>query len=98
MNSLLWLQYFEANRRNFIAPDWPAPSPLPPELRARLARSLAHFQLGESGGGRHLFEKAARQENDDAAYREALELFVAEEGEHARLLQGLVVRFGGRNR
>ncbi len=96
MNSSSWLRYFEENRRNFIEPDWLAPCPLAPELRARLARSLSHFQLGESGGGRHLFRKAAVQLADDATYRSALELFVAEEAEHARLLQFLVTRFGGR--
>ena len=96
MNSLSWLQYFEANRRNFIDPDWQSPCPLSPELRTSLARSLSHFQLGESGTGRHLFVTAAEQVEDDAAYRKALELFVAEEGEHARLLQFLVERLGGR--
>lgn len=96
MNSLSWLQYFEANRRNALSPDWRAPSPLAPELRARLARSLSHFQLGESGSGHHLFEKAAQQLEDDLDYRRALELFVAEEAEHARLLESLVTRFGGR--
>ena len=96
MNSLSWLRYFEANRRNFIEPDWQAPCPLSPKLRARLARSLSHFQLCESGGGHHLFEKAANQVRIDAAYRRALELFVAEEAEHARLLHLLVERFGGR--
>ncbi len=96
MNSLAWLRYFEANRRNFIEPDWSAPSPLPAGLRAQLASSLSHFQLGESGGGSHLFAQAARQTEEDAPYVGALELFVAEEGEHARLLQNLVARFGGR--
>ncbi len=96
MNSPAWLHYFEANRRNVIEPDWSAPSPITPELRALLAASLSHFQLGESGGGHHLFAKAARQALDDPAYLAALELFVAEEGEHARLLRALVERFGGR--
>ena len=96
MNSSSWLQYFEENRRRFIEPDWPAPCPLVRELRARLARSLSHFQLGESGGGSHLFGKAAQQIEHDAAYHRALELFIAEEAEHARLLEGLVGRFGGR--
>lgn len=95
MNSLSWLRYFEENRRNFIEPDWQAAVPLTISLRAELARSLSHFQLGESGGGRHLFSKAANQIPSDAAYLRALELFIAEEGEHARLLQGLVGRFGG---
>ncbi len=93
MNSSAWLHYFENNRRNFIEPAWSAPSPLAPELRATLAASLSHFQLGESGGGSHLFAHAALEE---PAYRAALELFVAEEGEHARLLQHLVERFAGR--
>ena len=96
MNSLAWLRYFEANRRNFIEPDHSAPIALPSELRMLLATSLSHFQLGESGGGRHLFAQAARQVREDPAYVGALELFVAEEGEHARLLQLLVARFGGR--
>ncbi|HEY3661849.1 MAG TPA: hypothetical protein VGL24_01710 [Chthoniobacterales bacterium] len=61
MNSHSWLRYFEANRQNFITPDWNAPVPLTNELRTLLARSLSHFQLGESGGGRHLFGKAAQQ-------------------------------------
>ena len=96
MDSLSWLRYFEANRRNFIDPDWQSTCPLSTELRVHLARSLSHFQLGESGSGRHLFAKAAHQVEADAAYRRALELFVAEEAEHARLLQSLVERFGGR--
>lgn len=96
MNSPAWLRYFEDNRRNFSEPDWLAPCPLQPDLRGRLASSLSHFQLGESGGGRHLFAQAARQAREDPAYLRALELFVAEEGEHARLLQSLVQRFGGR--
>lgn len=95
MRSKEWLRYFEANRERFIAPDWAAPCPLPSPIRARLAYSLSHFQLGESGGGNHLFRKAGEQEEEDFAYRKALELFVAEEGEHARLLKGLVLRFGG---
>jgi hypothetical protein len=95
MNSKTWLQYFENNRRNFIEPAWHVPTPLTNSLKQRLARSLSHFQLGESGGGSHLFGKASREAEDDAAYRRALELFIAEEAEHARLLARLVQRFGG---
>ncbi|MDQ3116972.1 MAG: ferritin-like domain-containing protein [Verrucomicrobiota bacterium] len=93
MNLLSWLRYFEANRQNFIAPDWEAPFALTMAQRACLARSLSHCQLGESGGGSHLFGKAGQE---DETYRAALRLFVAEEAEHARLLEGLVIRFGGR--
>jgi hypothetical protein len=92
------LDYFKANRTRRPEPDW---SLAPIETAARqqaLARSLAHFQLGESGEGRCLIRegwKYARQ-HSDPAYGEALELFVGEEQEHARLLEGLVKRFGGK--
>ena len=95
MKSKGWLRYFEMNRQDFIEPLWDAPCPLELEMKARLARSLSHFQLGETGGGRHLFRTASRQMEDNAAYIGALRLFVAEEAEHARLLEGLVRRFGG---
>ncbi len=96
MNSQYWLHYFEENRRNIIQPKWNVPCPLSSELRRSLARSLSHFQLGESGGGSHLLTSATRQVESDPAYCQALELFVAEEQEHARLLQEMVTRFGGR--
>jgi hypothetical protein len=61
-----------------------------------LAHSLSHFQLGETGEGKILIAGARRQVSDDIDYIEALKLFVAEEGEHARLLERLVNRFHGR--
>lgn len=95
MKSNAWLRYFEAQRQQFIEPHWDAPCPLDPPTRDRLARSLSHFQLGETGGGSSLFKKADAQVEDDADYQAALKLFVGEEAEHARLLAGLVRRFGG---
>src|SRR5204863_136852 len=50
---------------------------------------------GESGEGNFLFAQARKQAPDDAAYHQALELFVAEEQTHARLLEQLVHYFGG---
>jgi hypothetical protein len=93
MNSTHWLAYFQQNRLNRLEPDWHLPvaaacSPL-------LAESLSHFQLGESGGGRFLLAEA-RRTPADAAYAEALDLFIKEEQEHARLLEKLVGRFHGR--
>ncbi|MDQ2919730.1 MAG: ferritin-like domain-containing protein, partial [Verrucomicrobiota bacterium] len=76
-------------------PPWHLPSPLDTEARAILARSLSHFQLGESGEGRFLLEQARRQTPDDPNYANALALFIDEEKEHARLLEQLVRRFGG---
>jgi hypothetical protein len=95
MNSLRWLRYFEQNRRDRSEPAWHLPSPLDQKTRAEIARSLSHFQLGESGEGRFLLEQARRQAPDDPCYAEALALFIDEEKEHARLLEKLVGRFGG---
>jgi hypothetical protein len=64
-------------------------------MRSVIARSLSHFQLGESGDGSFLLQQARAQAPDDANYGQALTLFIAEEKEHARLLELLVRRFGG---
>jgi hypothetical protein len=64
-------------------------------VAARLARSLAHFQLGESCEGTTLLAGARRYWPDDPVYIAAMTLFVAEEREHARLLAHLVARLGG---
>jgi hypothetical protein len=95
MNSKQWLAYYEANKENRPEPKWNLPSPLDPAQIRVLAESLSHFQLGETGGGSFLLSGARKQIPDDVAYHKALELFVAEEGEHARLLKCLVLRFGG---
>jgi hypothetical protein len=96
MNSQQWLAYYEKNRSNRPEPKWNLPSSLDTNLQRMLARSLSHFQLGETGEGTFLLAQARAQMPDAAAYHEALRLFVAEEGEHARLLQRLVQRFGGK--
>ncbi len=56
-----------------------------------VGRSLATFQLGESGGGRHIAAAAIAAGRTDLL--EPLALFVREEQEHARLL-GLVLDLG----
>jgi hypothetical protein len=95
-DSSAWLDYFERNRLHRPEPDWDRPTPFPPPVAARLARSLAHFQLGESCEGATLLAGARRYWPDDPDYIAAMTLFVAEEREHARLLAHLVVRLGGR--
>lgn len=94
-NSLQWLHYYQNNKLNRSEPKWNLPSPLDARTQRLLAHSLSHFQLGESGEGRFLFAQAKAQISDNAAYHEALKLFIAEEREHARLLERLVYRFGG---
>lgn len=57
----------------------------PPGIGPVLGRSLAVFQVGESGTGQHLFDAATR-EQVPGWYLDDLRAFVAEEQEHARLL------------
>jgi hypothetical protein len=95
MDSTAWLDHFERNRLHRPEPDWHRPTPFPAHAAAPLARSLAHFQLGESGEGTTLLTDARRAWADDPDYVAALALFVTEEQEHARLLEHLVGRFGG---
>lgn len=66
-------------------------------LPASLARSLAVFQLGESGGG-EVIEQARRSRlpGVNADYARAVELFVAEEHRHANVLAMCVRLAGGR--
>ena len=94
-DSSAWLGYFERNRLDRPEPDWDRPTPFPPTVAASLARSLAHFQLGESCEGTTLLAGARRHWPDDPDYVAAMTLFVAEEREHARLLAHLVARLGG---
>ena len=95
MNSKHWLNYYQENKHNRPEPKWNSPSSLDPAIQQILARSLSHFQLGETGGGTFLIDHACKKEASDEAYLEALQFFIAEEGEHARLLERLVLRFGG---
>ena len=65
-------------------------------LPLSLARSLAIFQLGESGGGTIIEQARASgiaEINDD--YADAMALFVAEENRHARILAECVNALGG---
>ena len=95
MNSKQWLSYYQDNRRNRPEPKWNSPSAIDPAIQRVLARSLSHFQLGETGSGDYLLNRACKQISSDPAYLDALQYFIAEEGEHARLLERLVLRFGG---
>jgi len=95
MNSKAWLKYFADNLRNRPNPDWHVPVPENEKVSQRLARSFSHFQLGESGEGTFLLRAAACRYADDPSYLLALQLFIREEQEHARLLATLVERHGG---
>ena len=90
-----WLNYFEHNRTHRRAVDWDQPLEIAaPPLRAALIRSLQKFQIGESGEGRHLRKKAAAA--GDPVYQAAIDLFIKEEQEHARLMAGILRKLNAR--
>jgi hypothetical protein len=83
-----WLDYFTANRARPRPTTWSGTVQVATALRTPLGRSLQRFQVGEQGAGRHL-RRAARA-TGDARYAAAIDLFLAEEQAHARLLAALL--------
>jgi len=84
-----WIKYYESNRGTFDEPDWNTSCQLPADSRLDLLRkSLATFQLGETGEGSTLqrYAKKLAGSRSFTDYDRALKLFVDEEKEHARLL------------
>jgi len=79
-----WHTYFEQNRRQRREVPWALGITVEPHLRTPLIRSLQRFQVGETGEGRHL--KAGAAATGDSEYAATIDLFIAEEHEHARLL------------
>ena len=86
--SAAWLAYFQRNAAALRPVPWHAGVTLSAAERAAVTKSVATFQLGETGGGRHLAAAAARyaafQGDDD--YLAAVKLFIAEEQRHGREL------------
>src|SRR5688572_20784402 len=61
-----------------------------------VARSLAIFQLGESGGGTVVAQaRGSRIRSARGRYADAMQLFVAEEHRHAAMLAICVRTLGG---
>ena len=89
-----WVEFFSL-RADRPIPELPSRFD-PPSLPASVARSLAIFQLGESGGGT-IVEQAreSRIAEIDDAYVEAMALFVREENRHADVLAICVRLLGG---
>ncbi len=87
-----WLRYFDDRSGRELAAPYDAPFAARPG-RDAVARSIARFELGESGDGERIRRLAAA--TGDPAYARAIDLFVAEEGQHARWLGVLRKRFGG---
>ncbi|MCA1964428.1 MAG: ferritin-like domain-containing protein [Prosthecobacter sp.] len=100
MNTQAWITHFERNTRVNDHLELPLEQPcqLPEAIRSPLATSLATFQLGESGTGsrlRRYARQVAPMENF-RGYQRAIDLFVAEEQSHARLLARGVQHLGGK--
>jgi hypothetical protein len=92
-----WLEHFHHNREGRPEPDWNAPMTLSSEVVCPLVRSLEQFQLGDGGGPAYLIAHDREQFlSASAGTRALVDLWFAEEREHARLLRGAVTRFGGR--
>jgi hypothetical protein len=85
-----WLNYFTNNRNNRQEIPWDRDISVEPSLRAPLIRSLQRFQVGESGEGHHLRRQAARSGDPD--YQAAIDLFIKEEQEHARLMAAVLMK------
>ena len=88
-----WLRYFGDRHGEELCAPLEEPFVDRPGREA-VARSLARFELGESGDGANL-RSLARATGDDT-YARTIELFVAEENAHAEWLGTLRSRFGGR--
>jgi hypothetical protein len=92
-----WRRYFEDNATRALPDPGDPASALPPAWRAPLVRSLARFQIGETGEGRIARDiHHVHIDGIDDDYRVALGLFVREEGRHARILADIVRAMGGR--
>lgn len=98
MNTQNWINHFEANTSlNHKLPLPDMSCALPDATRTALARSLAIFQLGESGGGTRLrrYTRSIAALENLKGYQHAVDLFVAEEQSHATLLARAVKHLGG---
>lgn len=97
MNHVKWIAHFTPNRQNRPEPDWTAPINLPPGVLGPMLRSVEQFRLGDGGGPASLIAFDAEAfRGSTSEMRKIVDLWFAEEAEHARLLGCAVKRFGGR--
>jgi len=97
MNYTKWIEHFRRNRSHRPEPDWTAPLTVPAGVLAPLRRSVEQFRLGDGGGPASLIAHDAEKfRSQTPAMRTIVDLWFAEEAEHARLLGCAVQRLGGR--
>ena len=89
-----WHDYFLRNRTNDGAINWDAPDRLAGEERARIAKSIAAFQLGEYSEGKGLMKAATvfARRHDCPDLIAITKLFIGEEQRHAMLLKRFMDR------
>jgi hypothetical protein len=97
MNHAKWIAHFTRNRAHRPEPDWASPVLLKPGIPRPLVRSIEQFRLGDGGGPASLIAfDAERFRSSSEEMRTIVDLWFAEEAEHARLLGCAVERFHGR--
>ena len=97
MNHATWIEHFKRNKLNRPEPDWDAVVNVPPDVLAPMLRSIEQFRLGDGGGPASLIAYDAEGfRGSTEEMRTIVDLWFAEEAEHARLLGCAVKRFGGR--
>jgi len=92
-SSSSWLEYFQQNRANKSAIDFPENIVVPAEMRMPLLHSLQRFQIGETGEGKHL--RSYARSLKDEAYEQCIDLFIKEEQSHARILAEMIGAMDG---
>lgn len=97
MNYARWIEHFTRNKQNRPEPDWNAAVSLPSRMLLPVLRSLEQFRLGDGGGPASLIALDREHfRSQSAESQKVVDLWFAEEAEHARLLGCAVHRFGGR--
>lgn len=83
-----WLDYMNWNNEHQNPVPWDSGYVITPVEREAISKSIAIFQLGEAGEGRHFIKQARKHSlrSGDPEYTEAAKLFIAEEQRHSRLL------------
>ncbi len=83
-----WQRHFLDRRKAVDAFPWSECGPLSEGERRLVGRSMQQFQLGEWARGRGLVRRAASHIvlGNDSWFVPALQLFIAEEQEHSRIL------------
>jgi hypothetical protein len=89
-----WHDYFLRNQTQGGAINWDAPDRLTGEERARMAKSIAAFQLGEYSEGKGLMKAATAFAHQHGCpdLIAITKLFIGEEQQHAMLLKRFMDR------